>query len=160
MFKIGDKIVYPNYGAGVIHSIEEKEVLGERKKYYILHMVISQIDIMVPIDNISKLGIRHIIDEVKAEEVFEILKDEKGTMNEKWNKRFRDNMDKIKTGDIYEIASVVRDLMLQETEKSLSTGEKKMLSDTKDILISELVLTLNIDKEEMKIKVENCINLD
>ena len=160
MFKIGDKIVYPNYGAGIIHSIEEKEVLGERKKYYILHMVISQIDIMVPIDNISKLGIRHVIDEAKTEEVFEILRDEKGTMNEKWNKRFRDNMDKIKTGDIFEIATVVRDLMLQEAEKSLSTGEKKMLSDSKDILVSELVLSLNRDKEDIKNLVEKCINFD
>lgn len=160
MFSIGDKIVYPNYGAGIIHSIEEKEVLGERKRYYILHMVISQIDIMIPIDNINKLGIRHVIDESQIEDVVKILKDEKGTMNEKWNKRFRDNMDKIKTGDIYEIASVVRDLMLQEKEKSLSTGEKKMLSDCKDMLISELTLVSNEKKEVVKNLIEKCVNCD
>ncbi len=160
MFSIGDKIVYPSYGAGVINSIEEKEVLGERKKYYILNMVISQIDIMIPIDNINKLGIRHVIEKSHVEDVIKILKDEKGDMDEKWNKRFRDNMDKIKTGDIYEIAVVVRDLMLQDGEKGLSTGEKKMLNDAKDMLISELTLVLEDEKDEVKKIIENCINLD
>ncbi|SHK21100.1 CarD family transcriptional regulator [Tepidibacter formicigenes] len=160
MFSIGDKIVYPSYGGGVINSIEEKEVLGERKKYYILDMVISGMEIMVPIDNINKLGIRHVINKSQVEDLMKILKDEQGDMDKKWNKRYRDNMDKIKTGDIYEIAVVVRDLMIQDKEKGLSTGEKKMLNDAKDMLISELVLALNESSENVKNLIENIMNAD
>jgi len=160
MFNIGDKIVYPNYGAGIINSIEEKEVLGEKKQYYILNMVISEVEIMIPIDNINKLGIRHIIDKDQLEKLMNIIKDEKGEMDQKWNKRFRDNMDKIKTGDIYEIAIVVRNLMIQDNEKGLSTGEKKMLNDAKDMLISELTLVLNDNSENVKELIESNIKLD
>ncbi|WP_099191061.1 CarD family transcriptional regulator [Tepidibacter mesophilus] len=160
MFNIGDKIVYPNYGAGIINSIEEKEVLGETKKYYILNMVISEVEIMIPIDNINKLGIRHIIDNDQVNELMDIIKDEKGDMDQKWNKRFRDNMDKIKTGDIYEIAVVVRDLMIQDKQKGLSTGEKKMLNDAKDMLISELTLVLGDKAENVKELIESSIKSD
>ncbi|MCT4508927.1 MAG: CarD family transcriptional regulator [Tepidibacter sp.] len=160
MFNIGDKIVYPNYGAGIINSIEEKEVLGEKKKYYILNMVISEVEIMIPIDNINKLGIRHIIDNEKVEDLMNIIKDKKGDMDQKWNKRFRDNMDKIKTGDIYEIAVVVRDLMIQDKQKGLSTGEKKMLNDAKDMLVSELTLVLDDTSENVKELIESNINID
>ncbi|SHH44266.1 CarD family transcriptional regulator [Tepidibacter thalassicus] len=157
MFNIGDKIIYPSYGGGIINSIEEKEVLGERKRYYILKMVISEMEIMVPVDNINNLGIRHIIDKSQVEDLIKILKDEQGNMDKKWNKRYRDNMDKIKTGDIYEIAVVVRDLMIQDKEKGLSTGEKKMLNDAKDMLISELVLVLNENAEKVKELIDNTV---
>lgn len=160
MFKIGDKIVYPNYGAGIINSIEEKEVLGEKKQYYILNMLISAVEIMIPIDNINKLGIRHIIENDKIEELMNIMKEEKGEMDQKWNKRFRDNMEKIKTGDIYEIAVVVRDLMIQDNQKGLSTGEKKMLNDAKDMMVSELTLVMNDTSENVKKLIESNIRLD
>ncbi|OPJ54931.1 CarD family transcriptional regulator [Alkalithermobacter paradoxus] len=160
MFSIGDKIIYPMYGAGIIESIEEKQVLGERKKYYIINMIISQIEISIPIDNICKLGIRYIIDENQVDEIISILKHENIDIEEKWNKRYRDNMDKIKTGDIYEIAIVVRDLIAQDRKKGLSAGEKKMLSEAKDMISSELSLVLDKDTQEIKNLIEMWVNID
>ncbi|KXZ38945.1 transcriptional regulator, CarD family [Alkalithermobacter thermoalcaliphilus JW-YL-7 = DSM 7308] len=160
MFSIGDKIVYPMYGAGVISSIEEKEVLNERKKYYIMNMIVSNIDIMIPVDRICKLGIRYIIEKSQVDEVISILKNAQSQIEEKWNKRYRDNLDKIKTGDIYEICLVIKMLSMQERKKPLSTGEKKMLTEAKDMISSELALVLDKDFTQMKELIEKWVNND
>ena len=149
MFSIGDKIVYPMHGAGIIEDIEEKEILGEKKKYFIMRMPIGNMKVMVPIDNMEEVGIREVINLDEMEEVKIILRGHKSTMAENWNKRFRENMDKIKSGNIYELAEVVRNLILLEEEKGLSTGERKMLLDAKQILSSEMVLVLSLNPEEV-----------
>jgi len=124
MFDIGDKIVYPMHGAGIIEGIEEKEILGEKKKYFIMKMPMGEMKVMVPMDNIEDIGIREVISLEELEQVLAVLGDDKTKMPQNWNRRFRANMDKIKSGDIYEIANVVRNLMIRDKEKGLSTGDQ------------------------------------
>lgn len=159
MFNIGDMIVYPMHGAGVIDSIEEREILGEKRKYFIMKMPIGDMQVMVPVDNVEEVGVREIIDLVEMERVLEILKGSKTNMPQNWNRRYRINMDKIKSGDIYEIAAVVRNLMLLDMEKGLSTGERKMLSNAKQMLVSEMVLVCKLTLEEVEELVLECINI-
>ena len=157
MFNIGDKIVYPMHGAGTIDSIEEKDVLGEKQSYYILKMP-GEVKVMVPIAKAEQVGVRSIIDKGSADKVFNLLSQDETEMDKNWNKRYRDNMDKLKSGDIYEIADVVRNLSFKQKEKGLSTGEKKMLTNAKQILVSELVLAEHSNKDEMEEIVDNKIN--
>ena len=157
MFNIGDKIVYPMHGAGTIDSIEEKDILGEKQSYYILKMP-GEVKVMVPIAKAEQVGVRSIIDKGAADKVFKVLEQDETEMNKNWNKRYRDNMDKLKSGDIYEIADVVRNLSFKQKEKGLSTGEKKMLNNAKQILVSELVLAEHANQEEVEEQIENKIN--
>ena len=157
MFNIGDKIVYPMHGAGTIDSIEEKDILGEKQSYYILRMP-GEVKVMVPIKNAEQVGVRSIIDKGSADKVFKVLEQDETEMNKNWNKRYRDNMDKLKSGDIYEIADVVRNLSFKKKEKGLSTGENKMLTNAKQILVSELVLAEHANEDEISEMVDNKIN--
>ena len=157
MFNVGDHIVYPMHGAGTIDSIEEKDILGEKQSYYILRMP-GEVKVMVPTNKAEEIGVRNIIDKTSADKVFAILQEDETEMSMNWNKRYRDNMDKMKSGDIYEIADVVRNLSFKQKEKGLSTGEKKMLTNAKQILISELVLAEQIPEDEMENIVDNKIN--
>ena len=158
MFNVGDKIVYPMHGAGRIDAIEEKNILGENQSYYILKMP-GEVKVMVPIDKAEQIGVRNIIDKEEAGKVMAVLEENETAMSDKWNKRYRDNMDKMKSGDIYEVADVVRNLSFKQKEKGLSTGEKKMLNNAKQILVSELVLVENASNAEIEKLVENKIDV-
>ena len=157
MFNVGDFIVYPMHGAGTIDAIEEKDILGEKQSYYILKMP-GEVKVMVPTNKAEQIGVRNIIDKSSANKVFEILEEDETQMSMNWNKRYRDNMEKMKSGDIYEVADVVRNLSFKQKEKGLSTGEKKMLINAKQILVSELVLAEKSSYEEMENIVDNKIN--
>ncbi|WP_442870411.1 CarD family transcriptional regulator [Aneurinibacillus sp. Ricciae_BoGa-3] len=148
LFRIGDKIVYPMHGAGVIEAIEEKEVLGQKQKYYVMKMPVGNMQVMIPMAKLEQLGVRSVIDMDALDKVLTILSEEETDLSTSWNRRFRKNMDKMKTGDIYQVAGVVRDLMRREKEKGLSTGERKMLDNARQILISELVLVKDIDQDQ------------
>ncbi len=154
MYSVGDKIVYPMHGAGVIESIEEKEILGCKQDYYVLKMPVGDMKVMIPTRNVEGIGIREVIGSRDVDKVYEILQDHSVNVTDNWNKRYRENMIKIRSGNIYEVADVVRILMKREKEKGLSTGEKKMLNSARQILISELVLAE--DSEQME--VETAIN--
>ena len=158
MFNVGDKIVYPMHGAGVIDAIEEKDILGEKQSYYILKMP-GEVKVMVPTAKAEEVGVRNVIDKSSADKVIGVLEQDETAMDKNWNKRYRDNMEKMKSGDIYEVADVVRNLSFKQKEKGgLSTGEKKMLNNAKQILISELVLAEHASQEEVEQLVENKIN--
>ena len=157
MFNVGDKIVYPMHGAGTIDSIEEKDILGEKQSYYILKMP-SNVKVMIPTAKAELVGVRNIIDKQAATEVFKILGQDETEMDKNWNKRYRDNMDKMKSGDIYEVADVVRNLSFKQKEKGLSTGEKKMLNNAKQILGSALVLAEHANQDDVEQQIENKIN--
>ena len=157
MFNVGDKIVYPMHGAGVIDAIEEKDILGEKQSYYILKMP-GEVKVMVPIAKAEEIGVRNVIDKSSADKVISVLEQDETAMDKNWNKRYRDNMEKMKSGDAYEIADVVRNLSFKQKEKGLSTGEKKMLNNAKQILVSELVLAEHASQEEVEQLVENKIN--
>lgn len=156
MFNVGDKIVYPMHGAGVIDAIEEKDILGEKQAYYILKMP-GEVKVMVPTAKAEEIGVRSIIDKSSAEKVFRVLESDETEMSMNWNKRYRDNMDKMKSGDIYKVADVVRNLSFKQKEKGLSTGEKKMLNNAKQILVSELVLTEHATQDEIEQMVDSKI---
>ena len=157
MFNVGDKIVYPMHGAGVIDAIEEKDILGEKQAYYILKMP-GEVKVMVPTAKAEEIGVRSIIDKSSAEKVFRVLESDETEMSMNWNKRYRDNMDKTKSGDIYKVADVVRNLSFKQKEKGLSTGEKKMLNNAKQILVSELVLTEHATQDEIEQMVDSKIS--
>jgi len=150
LFSIGDKIVYPMHGAGVIESIEEREILGDKRRYYVLHMPIGEMRVMIPISNVIDVGLRKVIDEDGVVRVLDILQEKDSPMSTNWNRRYRSNLEKIKSGNIYELAEVVRNLSLRDKEKGLSTGEKKMLDNARQILISELVLAKNSKEDKIK----------
>lgn len=158
MFNVGDKIVYPMHGAGTIDSIEEKDILGEKQNYYIIKMP-GEVKVMVPTNKAEEVGVRNIINKEEASKVMSVLGENETEMSQNWNKRYRDNMDKMKSGDIYEVADVVRNLSFKQKEKGLSTGEKKMLNNAKQILVSELVLAEHASQDEVEKLVENKINI-
>ncbi len=149
MFNIGDRVVYPMHGAGVIEAIEEKEILGVRKKYYVMKLPVGEMKVMIPTDSILRVGLREVIGKERIAEVFEVLRNHNGEMSSNWNRRYRDHLEKIKSGDILEVSEVVRNLTLRDREKGLSTGERKMLESARQILISELFLVQGIDQTEI-----------
>lgn len=157
MFNVGDKVVYPMHGAGTIDSIDKKNILDEEVEYINISMP-GGVKVMVPSNQASKQGLRNIISQNDVEKVFCVLETDETAMSDNWNKRYRDNMDKMKSGDIYEVADVVRNLSFKQKEKGLSTGEKKMLNNAKQILISELVLAEHANKDEVEEQIENKIN--
>lgn len=158
MFDLGDKVVYPMHGAGKIEAVEEKEILGKIKKYFILKMPLGDVKLMIPVDNVDNMGLRTIISKEDVSEVYHVISEASSLSCENWNKRYRENMEKMKTGDIFEIANVVRDLAHRDHDKGLSTGEKKMFMSAKQMIVSEIHLTTNETEEEIVDKIEKSIN--
>ena len=150
MFKCGDKILYPMHGAGIVENIEVKNVLGEDHKYYIVNLPAKNMKVMIPVDKSDSLHLREVIDSKEIPEVFSIFKEAYVDQGLNWNKRFKYNMEKVKSGDIFELADVIKDLMLRDLEKGLSTGERKMLNDSKHLFVSEISLSSGREKMEVE----------
>ncbi|MGI6037372.1 MAG: CarD family transcriptional regulator [Limnochordia bacterium] len=157
-FEVGDKVVYPMHGAGIIEAIEEKEILGEKHKYYIMHLPIGDMRVMLPMANVKEIGLRPVIEREDVPEVIKLLRAEQTKMSVNWNRRYRANMEKMKTGDIREVAEVVRNLVIRDNEKGLSTGERKMLETAKQILVSELILVSGKTEEEVEAHLEEWLS--
>ena|GEM_PF-915270 len=145
-FELGDNVVYPHHGAGKVCAKEIKEVFGQRREYLTIKILHNDMTVMVPTENAALAGLRRVIDEETVQKVLDVLRDDVSDMPKNWNRRFKHNRDKIKTGDIYELSEVVRNLALREHEKGLSSGEKQMYTRAKKILASELMYAL--DKTE------------
>ncbi|MBQ8589636.1 MAG: CarD family transcriptional regulator [Firmicutes bacterium] len=148
MFDIGDKILYPMHGAGVIEKIEETEILGEKKSYYVLKISGRDIKIMVPVENSLRIGVRPVASEEEVRAAVGVLEAESSVMPSNWNRRYRENTEKLKSGDIAQVAEVVRNLSRVDRKKKLSAVETKMLINARQILISELVLAGGMEVEE------------
>ncbi len=149
-FKVGDMAVYPAHGVGEVKSIETREILGSRQAFYVLQILDSGMKIMVPTSNVSAVGLREIISESEVDDVYSIMKERDVKIdNQTWNRRYREYMDKIKTGSVYEIAEVLRDLSLLKFQKELSFGERKMLDTAKNLLVKELAICEERDEEEI-----------
>ena len=148
MYKVGDKVVYPHHGAGKVLKKEQKEVLGEKREYLTIKILHNDMTVMVPCENAGLAGLRRVIDQETVEKVLGVLQDDISEMPKNWNRRFKHNRDKIKTGDVYELAEVVRNLAIREHEKGLSTGEKQMYTRAKKILASELMYALDMTEDE------------
>jgi CarD family transcriptional regulator len=157
MYSIGDKIVYPMHGAGMIEAIEEREILGETHQYYILRFAVGGIKVLVPVQKVEEAGMRNIVENEACEEVIRMLHDHVDVESDNWNRRYRENLEKMKTGDIFEVADVVRTLAAREKEKGLSSGERKMFNNAKLILISEMVLSSEKEEEEIRQLIDKAI---
>jgi CarD family transcriptional regulator, regulator of rRNA transcription len=148
LYKVGDKVVYPHHGAGTVVKKEKREVLGQQREYLTIKILHNDMTVNVPCENAEKVGLRKVIDEKMVEIVVKALTGGGTAMPKNWNRRFKHNRDKMKTGDILELAEVVRNLSLRDHEKGLSTGEKQMFVKAKKILASELMYAKQMDEEE------------
>lgn len=146
MFSIGDKVVYPMYGAGVIEDLEEKSIDGKYLKYYVMKIPVGNLKIMISAKNAEMLGIREIF---ASDEVINIINNALPiSMPDNWNQRYKENLERIKTGDLEKVVQVFKTLIFREREKSLSSAEKKMLGTAKQIILSEIIMSQNIKKEQ------------
>jgi CarD family transcriptional regulator len=148
LYKVGDKVVYPHHGAGTVVKKESREVLGEKRDYLTIKILHNDMTVNVPAENAEKVGLRKVIDEQMVSKVLKALTGNGTTMPKNWNRRFKHNRDKMKTGDIFELAEVVRNLSLRDHEKGLSTGEKQMFVKAKKILASELMYAKDMEEDE------------
>lgn len=158
MFGIGDKIVYPLHGAGIVEGIEEKEILGQKKKYYVMRTFYGNMTVLIPMDNYEEIGVRAVIDTVEAKKVVEYFKNEPLYDDNNWNRRQRDNLDKIKSGNIYKVLDVLKDLMYRDRKKGLSTSERKVLGNARQIIISELVMSNFAEQEDVELILDTIVD--
>ena len=157
MFKIGDQVVYPMYGAGIVTDIVERDFFGETRSFYCISLPHSKMDVSVPVGTSGTIGVREVISKTEIEEVIEVLGQDADPQCNNWNKRYRDNMEKLQTGDILKVAQVVRNLVLTDRNKPLSTGEKNLLGTAKQILESELMCAGGYEAKETDDLVEASI---
>jgi len=156
-YKIGDHVVYPHHGAGKVLKKELRKVLGLEREYLTIKIIHNEMTVMVPCENASKAGLRRIIDEEEVERVIAVLRDDVSSMPKNWNRRFKHNRDKIKTGDVFELAEVVRNLAIREADKGLSTGEKQMFTRAKKVLASELTYALEMEEGDAEAHIDSLI---
>ncbi len=148
MFDVGDKVVYPHHGAGTVVKKEKREILGQTREYLTIQILHNDMTVNVPVENAEQVGLRTVIDEDLVNTVVKALTAGESEMPKNWNRRFKHNRDKMKTGDIFELAEVVKNLNLRDHEKGLSTGEKQMFVKAKKILASELMYAKAVDEDE------------
>ncbi len=159
MFKIGDLAVYPAHGVGVIEKIETKEVSGCKQDFYIMRLIDNDMKIMIPTQNVKQVGLRNLIGEEDIPKIISILKKrEPLNGNQTWNRRYREYMDKIKTGSIFEVAEVYRSLLMLKKEKELSFGEKRILDMARNLLVKEISLARNIEEEQVERDLDSIIS--
>jgi len=148
MFKVGDQIVYPMHGVGIIEAIEKKVVLGKRNEFYMISIINSGMKVMIPVDNAEKIGLRGVIGKKEVTKVMALLKKTGIETEDDWKLRYQNNIDKVKSGSIYEVAEVARDLYRRGREKELSIMERKLYESAYQLVINEIALAKNIEVEE------------
>ncbi len=157
-YDVGDKVVYPHHGAAVIERKETKEAFGEKREYYVLRLSYGDLMLSVPVDNTDEVGLREVIDDDEVDEVFDVLRKKEARMPTNWSRRFKNHVEKLKSGDVYQVAEVVRNLTLRDNEKGLSAGEKRMLQKARQILISELIFALDVPEAEAEAKLDEALS--
>lgn len=156
-FSVGDKVVYPHHGAATIERREKREVFGEKRDYFILKIASGDLTLMVPADSVEEVGVREVINTEEVEEVFTVLRKREARMPTNWSRRFKNHVEKLKSGDIYQVAEVVRNLSIRESDKGLSAGEKRMLVKARQILVSELTFAIGVSEEEAERKLDEAL---
>ena len=157
MFHKGDKVVYPHHGAAVIEDLVERELQGEKRTYFKLKLAQGDLTLMVPVDNTAEVGLRGVVSKREVKKVFEVLREEESQMPTNWSRRFKTNVEKIKSGDIYQVAEVVRNLSIRDKDKGLSAGEKRMLNRARQILVSELTFAIGVNEAEAEKKLDEAL---
>jgi len=150
VYAIGDYISHPLHGAGMIDGVEVKKINGAERSYYILKLPVSDMKVLIPVEGCESIGVRDIVSSEVAESVLDSFRSVEVSMTQNWNKRYRENMLKIRSGDLFELAEVVKGLMCRDIERGLSTGERRMLHSAKQIFISELVVALDSSYESIE----------
>jgi CarD family transcriptional regulator len=158
VFNKGDKVVYPHHGAAVIEDLVEREIFGERRTYFKLRLVHGDLTLMVPIDNTQEVGLREVVSRREVKKVFDVLREEEAHLPTNWSRRYKTNLAKLSSGDIYQVAEVVRSLSSREREKGLSAGEKTMLAKARQILISELTFAFDSTEEKAEAMLDKVLD--
>jgi len=156
-FDVGDRVVYPQHGAAVIEKRETKAFFGEEREYLILKVAFGDLTVMVPADNTDEVGLREVINDEEVEEVFAVLRKKEARMPTNWSRRYKNHVEKLKSGDIYQVAEVVRNLSIRDKDKGLSAGEKRMLNRARQILVSELTFALEVDEETAELRLDEAL---
>ena len=157
MFHIGDKVVHPMHGAGIVESVVQKKVNGVTREYYVLKLPVRAMVVMVPVEHCAEIGVRPIVDRALADRVLDELASLQVDMTSNWNRRYRENMERLKSGDLFQVAQVVKGLMLRDVDRGLSTGERKMLHSAKQILISEIVMCQSSSYEAVEERINQAL---
>ena len=158
MYQIGDKVVHPMHGAGVIDSIVQRKVAGKLEDYYLLKLSVGSMTVMIPTGNTQEIGVRPIVSDKEAEDLISAMENIEVDMTQNWNRRYRENMVRLKSGDLLEVARVVKGLLLRDGERGLSKGERKMLHTAKQILISELVLAQSLPYKTVEDNIDTVLS--
>jgi CarD family transcriptional regulator len=148
VFDVGDKVVYPHHGAAVVERREMRQAFGEEREYLVLRLAYGDLTLMVPSDNTAEVGLREVINDEEVEEVFAVLRKKEARMPTNWSRRYKNHVEKLKSGDIYQVAEVVRNLSIRDKDKGLSAGEKRMLTRARQILVSELTFAIGVSEQE------------
>jgi CarD family transcriptional regulator len=156
-FDVGDKVVYPHHGAAVVERREVIEAFGDTKEYLVLRLAYGDLILRVPTDNTEEVGLREVINDEEVEEVFAVLRKKDVRMPTNWSRRYKNHVEKLKSGDIYQVAEVVRNLSNRDKDKGLSAGEKRMLTRARQILVSELTFALAVDEDEAQKKLDEAL---
>ncbi len=156
-FDVGDKVVYPQHGAATIEKREKIVINGEKREYLVLRAAYGDLLLKVPADNIDGVGLREVINDEEVEEVFAVLGKAEARMPTNWSRRYKNHVEKLKSGDIYQVAEVVRNLSIRDNDKGLSAGEKRMLTRARQILVSELTFAINVTEEEAEEKLSDAL---
>jgi CarD family transcriptional regulator len=156
-FDVGDKVVYPHHGAAVVERREVKVAFGEEKEYLVLRLAYGDLTLMVPADNTDEVGLREVINDEEVEEVFDVLRKKDVRMPTNWSRRYKNHVEKLKSGDIYQVAEVVRNLSSRDKDKGLSAGEKRMLNRARQILVSELTFAIGVSEEQAEKKLDEAL---
>jgi CarD family transcriptional regulator len=156
-FDVGDKVVYPHHGAAVVEKRETIEAFGESRDYLVLRLSYGDLTLKVPADGTDEVGLREVINNEEVEEVFAVLRKKEARMPTNWSRRFKNHVEKLKSGDVYQVAEVVRNLSLRDKEKGLSAGEKRMLAKARQILVSELTFAINVDEDEAQRRLDEAL---
>ena len=158
MFGKGDKVVYPHHGAAVIEDLVEREILGERKTYFKIRLAHGDLTLMVPVESTQDVGLRQVVAKKEVNKVLDVLRQDESKMASNWSRRFKNNIEKLRSGDIYQVAEVVRNLAIRERQKGLSAGEKRMLTKARQILVSELVFATGSNEEKAEGMIEKVLD--
>lgn len=157
MYQVGDKVVHPMHGAGVVDSIVKKKVDGVEQDYYIMQLPNRSMVVMIPVNNSEQIGMRPVVGQEEADKVLEAIPNLKVEMTSNWNRRYRENLDRIKSGDLLEVARVIRGLTDRDNKRGLSTGERKMLHTARQILVSEIVLSKDLSYEDVEAELDQAL---
>jgi len=156
-FDVGDKVVYPHHGAAIVERREVRAAFGEEKEYLVLRLAYGDLTLMVPTENAEEVGLREVINDEEVEEVFAVLRKKDVRMPTNWSRRYKNHVEKLKSGDIYQVAEVVRNLSNRDKDKGLSAGEKRMLTRARQILVSELTFAIGVDEAEAEKKLDEAL---